>query len=31
MYQEYYNDAIEDLGKYIEIMEENAEGEESEE
>ena len=31
VYQEYYNDAIEDLGKYIEIMEENAEGEESEE
>lgn len=30
-YQEYYNDAIEDLGKFIEIMEENSEGEESEE
>lgn len=30
-YQKYYNDAIEDLGKFIEIMEENAEGVESEE
>lgn len=27
-YQEYYNDALEDLGKFIEILEENAENEE---
>ena len=31
VYQEYYNDALEDIGKFIEILEENTEGEESEE
>jgi len=30
-YQEYYNDAFEDLGKLIEALEEQVEGEESEE